>query len=108
MMTNELPQLDDLKVLDLLLEEAEVERPDRPEIRRTASAAPVLSRAQRRIWFLQQMAPDSPAYVIVSAVTLSGRLDLAALRSSLHEIVRRHDALRTCFPAIDGRPGAAR
>jgi hypothetical protein len=103
-MTGERPQLDDLELLDLLLTEAEV---DRPEIPRTASAAPILSRAQQRIWFLQQMAPDSPAYATVCAVALSGRLDLDALRSSFHEIVRRHGALRTCFPAVDGRPGVA-
>src|SRR5687767_9285001 len=107
MMTSERPQLDDLEILDLLLAEAEVNRPDRGEIPRAASAAPILSRAQRRIWFLQQMAPDNPAYAIVCAVALSGRLDLDALRSSLHEILRRHEALRTCFPAVDGRPSAA-
>ena len=51
------------------------------------------------------MAPDSPAYNMLCPLRLSGRLDLDALRHGLREIVRRHDALRTCFPALDGRPG---
>jgi hypothetical protein len=35
---------------------------------------------------------------------LQGMLDGEALRGALTEIVRRHEALRTTFPVIDGRP----
>jgi amino acid adenylation domain-containing protein/non-ribosomal peptide synthase protein (TIGR01720 family) len=98
---------DNLELLDLLLADDAVERPGKPELgRRHEGLPPPLSRAQRRIWFLQQIAPESPVYNIFYAVKLSGRLDFDALRSSLAEIVRRHEALRTCFPDIDGRPSA--
>ncbi len=58
-----------------------------------------LSFAQERLWFLDQMAPGSPAYTIFSAVRLRGRLDPAPLGLALGEVVRRHAALRTTFVA---------
>ncbi|MFL6284240.1 MAG: amino acid adenylation domain-containing protein, partial [Pyrinomonadaceae bacterium] len=62
------------------------------------------SYAQQRLWFLDQMEPESSRYNVPSAVSLSGKLDAAALVASLREIVRRHEVLRTRFVAQDGRP----
>jgi len=64
----------------------------------------VLSYAQERIWFLAQLAPDSPAYNLSGALLLRGRLDPGLLARSLDEIVRRHDVLRTIYPAAGGKP----
>ncbi|WLH87703.1 amino acid adenylation domain-containing protein [Pseudomonas sp. FP2338] len=55
-----------------------------------------LSYAQERQWFLWQLAPDSAAYHIPSALRLKGRLDTAALQRSFDELVARHESLRTC------------
>ena len=63
-----------------------------------------LSLAQQRLWFLDQLVPDSPLYNLAAAVRLQGPLDVAALERSLGEIVRRHEALRTTFLTVDGRP----
>jgi amino acid adenylation domain-containing protein/thioester reductase-like protein len=63
-----------------------------------------LSFAQQRLWFLEQFEPGSPFYNMVQAVHIRGRLDQVALTNSLKEIVRRHEALRTTFPTIDGQP----
>lgn len=63
-----------------------------------------LSFAQQRIWFVEQLEPGSPAYNISLAARLNGPLDVAILQKSLSEIVRRHEVLRTTFPAIDGNP----
>ncbi|HYN21173.1 MAG TPA: amino acid adenylation domain-containing protein [Thermoanaerobaculia bacterium] len=63
-----------------------------------------LSFAQERLWFLQRLAPSSAAYHMPAALRLRGSLDPAALERTLHEIVRRHEALRTTFPEIDGEP----
>ena len=62
-----------------------------------------LSYAQQRLWFLDQLEPNSAAYNLPIAFRLTG-LDVTALEKSLNEIVRRHDILRTIFPAQDGRP----
>src|SRR4051794_40802198 len=56
-----------------------------------------LSFAQQRLWVLDQLVPDSPAYNISLIIRLSGRLDAAVLERSLNEIVRRHETLRTTF-----------
>ena len=63
-----------------------------------------LSHAQERMWFLDQLEPGSPFYNMFEAVSLKGRLNVAALEQSLSEIVRRHEALRTTFADAEGRP----
>src|SRR6185503_16143143 len=63
-----------------------------------------LSFAQQRLWFLEQLAPGSPVYNINEALRLHGALDVSALERSLREIIRRHEALRTNFIAVDGQP----
>jgi hypothetical protein len=60
--------------------------------------------AQARLWFLDQWEPGSPAYNIAAAVRLAGPLFAPALARALNEIVRRHEALRTRFAAVDGQP----
>jgi len=64
----------------------------------------VLSFAQERLWFINQLAPASPAYNIPVAIELTGTLDSAVLKRSICEIVRRHEVLRTRFLAVDGTP----
>ena len=56
-----------------------------------------LSFAQERMWFIARLQPESPAYNMPFTVRLRGRLDAEALRRTLGEIVRRHEALRTVF-----------
>jgi len=63
-----------------------------------------LSYAQQRLWFLQQIAPDSAAYNVGAAVRLSGRLNIGALEGALSEAVRRHETLRTTFQIVEGAP----
>ncbi|MCC5667073.1 amino acid adenylation domain-containing protein [Nostoc sp. CHAB 5784] len=62
-----------------------------------------LSFAQQRLWLLAQLEPDNPSYNVAAALRLSGNLDVAILRQSFTEIVRRHQVLRTSFPPVDGR-----
>ncbi len=63
-----------------------------------------LSFAQERLWFLNQLEPESPFYNCPAAVRLRGQLDVDAFERTLSEIIRRHEVLRTCFPLVDGRP----
>jgi acyl-CoA synthetase (AMP-forming)/AMP-acid ligase II len=63
-----------------------------------------LSYAQQRLWFLEQLEPGGAAYNLCIALCLIGVLDVTALEESLAEMLRRHEILRTIFPAQDGRP----
>src|SRR5262249_15351570 len=56
-----------------------------------------LSYAQQRLWFLQQLEPESAAYNIVMAMRLTGCLAVEAVRQCFAEIERRHEVLRTRF-----------
>jgi amino acid adenylation domain-containing protein len=61
-----------------------------------------LSEHQQGVWFLDQMGLLGPAYNQTSLHRITGELDVLALRSAIAEIVRRHEILRTAFPARDG------
>lgn len=63
-----------------------------------------LSFAQERMWFFNQLHPESPFYNVFGAARLSGSLDIAVLERSLREIEHRHESLRTTFRMIDGQP----
>ncbi|MGW4498806.1 amino acid adenylation domain-containing protein [Micromonospora sp. NPDC004336] len=64
-----------------------------------------LSYAQERVWFMDQLAPGEAAYHIAVPLRVRGPLDVAALRAALAGLTRRHESLRTRFPAdADGRP----
>ena len=75
-----------------------------PILRRTSSDPAPLSFAQERLWFLEQLEPGSAVYNICRASRLTGQLNIAALESSLTEIVRRHEILRSQIRIVDGRP----
>ncbi|HEU4768435.1 MAG TPA: condensation domain-containing protein, partial [Pyrinomonadaceae bacterium] len=65
---------------------------------------PPVSFAQQRLWFLDQLEPGLFAYNMPAAVRLIGNLDVGVLNSSLNEIVRRHESLRTTFKSVVGQP----
>ncbi|RKH09839.1 amino acid adenylation domain-containing protein [Corallococcus sp. CA053C] len=74
-----------------------------PITRRSRETPPPLSYAQQRLWFLDRLEPDSPLYNMPAAVRLTGPLSVSALQQALQELVRRHEALRTTFPTVDGQ-----
>jgi len=62
-----------------------------------------LSFAQQRLWFLSELEPGSASYNVPAAMRVSGSFNGEALRQSLSEIVRRHEALRTRIAKTAGR-----
>ncbi|EOD65567.1 non-ribosomal peptide synthetase, partial [Amycolatopsis vancoresmycina] len=72
----------------------------------TTGHAPALSPPQRRLWFLDQLAPDAAPYNIAMAFRLTGPLDVEALRTALRAVAERHDVLRWRIRPVDGVPRA--
>ena len=60
---------------------------------------PPLSFGQQRLLFTHRLEAEPITYNVPLAGTLSGDLDVVALRSALAELVGRHEALRTVFQA---------
>ena len=61
-----------------------------------------LSFAQQRLWFFDQLEPGNPVYNCPVSLRITGQLHVDVLERCLNEIVRRHEALRTIFPAHGG------
>src|SRR5262249_45485587 len=93
------------ELLALLLEEEGVELLGAKPIaaRPDASTAP-LSFAQQRLWFIDQLLPDSPAYNIPVVTVIGGSLNQATLEQDLTEITRRHQVRRSRFQTVDFKP----
>ena len=71
--------------------------------RKVRQPAP-LSFAQQRLWFLDQLEPNSPRYNVSRALRLRGELDLKVLQDAIDAIVSRHETLRSNFREVDGLP----
>ncbi|WP_258039520.1 condensation domain-containing protein, partial [Streptomyces sp. SM1] len=60
--------------------------------------------AQRRLWFLDQLAGTSTGSMLPLVLRLRGALDEDRLERSLSAIAARHEVLRTRFLAVGGEP----
>jgi amino acid adenylation domain-containing protein len=63
-----------------------------------------LSAAQRRLWLLAQMHPESATYNVPFAFWLRGPLEVPALSAAVAQLSARHASLRTVFLDADGEP----
>jgi amino acid adenylation domain-containing protein len=68
-------------------------------------ATPVpMSWGQRRMWFLQQIDDSGIGFNIAHAIRLEGKVDTDRMKSAIHHLVEKHEALRTVFEERNGEP----
>ena len=68
-----------------------------------AKTAPT-SFAQQRLWFLNRLEPDSPAYNIPRPLRMRGELNVSVLCRTFNALLARHDVLRGRFELAEGQP----
>lgn len=61
------------------------------------------SSAQERLYFMQQLNPDSAAYCMHQALLVEGPLDLERLAQALELVITRHDVLQSGFRSEQGQ-----
>jgi amino acid adenylation domain-containing protein len=87
-----------------LLQNLDKGKPEDRILPRPAAEFCPLSFAQQRIWFLEQLSPESTMYNSGDAIRLRGHLDIEALQCALNGLMDRHEILRTSIHTIDGQP----
>ncbi|MFE2865283.1 amino acid adenylation domain-containing protein [Embleya sp. NPDC059259] len=80
--------------------------PVRPRVREIAVPRPApASFAQVGLWFEEQVRGPSAAYNLPLGLRLRGRVAPEAIRAAVHDVVARHESLRTLLvPGADGAP----
>jgi amino acid adenylation domain-containing protein len=79
--------------------------PELPPIVPVSRNGPLpLSINQEHLWHMDKMIPGTCFFNMPYVYRLSGALNVNALESALSEIIGRHEALRTVFGNVDGRP----
>ncbi|HYO53900.1 condensation domain-containing protein, partial [Archangium sp.] len=71
---------------------------------REPSQPALLSFAQQRLWFMEQLAPGNSSFNVPMAARVKGSLEVESLEWSLRELCRRHESLRTTFATVEGQP----
>ncbi|MGM1050704.1 MAG: amino acid adenylation domain-containing protein, partial [Bacillota bacterium] len=57
---------------------------------------------QKRMWILNRLQPDSPAFNIAGHTTIFEEADIVSMQKALDKLVDRHEAFRTRFEERDG------
>nr|WP_276599757.1 non-ribosomal peptide synthase/polyketide synthase [Nannocystis sp. SCPEA4] len=61
-----------------------------------------LSGTERRIWFVDKLAPEARSYQVPHVFVVRGALSEPALRQSVKQLAERQEILRTTYPEVDG------
>ncbi len=75
-----------------------------PPVQRRDQKQASLSASQEGLWFLHQLAPQSPAYNVIYLFRMLGGVDLQILEQSLNKLFLLHEILRTVYKFSDEKP----
>jgi len=65
----------------------------------------LLSYAQQRLWFIDNLQNGSPEYNMPSALKVSGEFDVLVAEQAIKSVIDQHESLRTIF--VEGERGPA-
>ncbi|GIP23192.1 non-ribosomal peptide synthetase [Paenibacillus sp. J22TS3] len=98
--------MDDELYLKLLRDKG-IRIPDKQGISGSGKNGPFdLSDAQRGIWFLQQLHPDSTAFNNGTALKITGKLNVTSVQTAIGMIMDRHEVLNINIALDQGVPRA--
>jgi len=60
-----------------------------------------MSSAQKRMYILQQLEPNSTSYNIPRVFELEGNLNIERLKEAFNKLIQKHEALRTSFESVE-------
>lgn len=63
-----------------------------------------LSEGQKALWFLHQLAPDSPAYNLVFSAKITPPVDIEVMKKAFKGLFQRHPMLDVTFHTVKGEP----
>jgi len=63
-----------------------------------------LSEGQKALWFLHQLAPDSPAYNLVFSAKITPLIDIEVMKKAFKGLFERHPMLDATFHTVNGEP----
>ncbi|MFN5005497.1 MAG: amino acid adenylation domain-containing protein [Bacteroidota bacterium] len=63
-----------------------------------------LSRAQKRLWIIQRLGDALSSYNMAAAYELTGAVDIEPLEKAFHDLVNRHEILRTNVIVVNDEP----
>lgn len=63
-----------------------------------------LSSAQKRVYFFQQIEPDTVSYNMTTVMIAEGQLDKLRVEETFRKLLKRHEILRTSFEMVRGQP----
>ena len=92
-----------VEALAARLENHVARRPHAPLVAQERPKLIPLSLAQQRMWFLSRFDSASAVNNIPIALRMTGALHVAALQAAVHDVVGRHEILRTVYPETDGQ-----
>ncbi len=74
----------------------------KPLIRQSDGDYYPASSAQRRIFLLNEMEPETTVYNMPMALQITGNLDIFRLKQAFIQLIERHESLRTAFSFREG------
>ena len=89
--------------LETLIQSGQARQPTSDIVRVPRGGEVPASAAQERVCKLQHALPDLPFFNVLYALRVTSPVDVAVLKRSIDELVRRHEILRTTFAVVDGR-----